>query len=109
MVTPLCGQSLCRAYHLTVREFERLGGVRWKQSFRIRLGRLANKLYSEIYGKPAKKVRSRTAWRNKVGKYPCGILEQAYRELRGQAAVATPPVGTQSTREDQQHRSNRTC
>ena len=31
------------------------------------------------------------AWRNKVVAYPCGILEQAYRELRGRGAVATSP------------------
>jgi hypothetical protein len=52
------------------------------------VGLLAHKLYVELYGKEPKKVRSSTkpAWRNKVGKYPCGILEQAYRELMGKAA-----------------------
>jgi hypothetical protein len=74
---------------LTVGEFERLGGEPWTQSLRIRVGLLAHKLYVELYGKEPKKVRSRTgpAWRNKVGEYPCGILEQAYRELRGSRAV----------------------
>jgi hypothetical protein len=82
--TPLCGQPICRAYQLTVGEFERLGGEPWTQSFRVRLGLLANKLYVELYGKRPSKVRSSTRpeWRNKVGKYPCGILEQAYELLK---------------------------
>src|SRR5215471_7367184 len=29
-----------------------------------------------------------------VGKYPCGILEQAYRDLKGKVAVATHAMGT---------------
>jgi hypothetical protein len=68
-----------------VSEFERLGGETWTQSFRVSLGIRAGKLYAEVYGKEAKKVRPkfRLGWRNKVGKYPCGILEQAYRELKG--------------------------
>jgi hypothetical protein len=59
---------------MTVSEFERLGGEPWTQSFRIRLGLLANKLYDELYGKKPRKVRSSTKpeWRNKVCKYPCG-------------------------------------
>ena len=68
-------------------EFERLGREPWTQSFRIRVGLLASKLYVELYGKEPKKVCSSTkpAWRNTVGEYPCGILEQAYRELKGKA------------------------
>ena len=80
-----CGQEKCRAYRLTVNEFERLGGERWTHSFRIRLGLLARTLYFQIYGKKPKKVRSSSmpGWRNEVGKYPCGILEQAYGQLKG--------------------------
>jgi hypothetical protein len=94
MVTHPCGQPKCRAYQLTVGEFERLGGEPWTQSFRIRVGLLASKLYVELYGKKPKKVRSRTnpPWRNEVVAYPCGILEQAYRELRGKAVGAAKPV-----------------
>jgi hypothetical protein len=67
-------------------EFERLGGEAWTQSFRIRLGLLANKLFAELYGKKPPKVRSSTKpdWRNKVCKYPCGILDQAFRKLRAE-------------------------
>ncbi len=85
----ICGQPTCRAYHLTVSEFERLGGERWSQSLRVRLGLRAQKLYRELYSKKARKVRSSTRpnWRNKVGKYPCGLLEQAYRELRDQGVT----------------------
>jgi hypothetical protein len=81
-----CGGRTCRAYLLTVSEFERLGGEAWTQSFRVRLGLLANKRYAELYGNKPKKVRSSTKpeWRNMVGQYPCGILEQAYKELKGE-------------------------
>jgi hypothetical protein len=81
-----CGQPTCRAYRLTVSEFERLGGERWSQSFRVQLALRANSLHIEVYGKSANKVRSskKREWRNKVGTYPCGILEQAYSELKRQ-------------------------
>lgn len=79
-----CGNSRCRAYRLTVGEFERLGGEPWRHSLRIRVGLRATKLYAEIYGKKPKQVRSKIwpQYRNKVGKYPCGILELAYKECR---------------------------
>ena len=85
--THTCGQPIFGAYRLTVGEFERLGGDPLTQSFRIRVGLLASKLYVELYGKEPKKVCSSTkpAWRNTVGEYPYGILEQAYRELKGKA------------------------
>jgi hypothetical protein len=84
-MTKPCGDPNCRAYRLTVSEFERLGEEAWTQSFRIRLGLLANKLHVDLYGKKAPLVRSsmKPFWRNKVGTYPCGILEQAYRVLKG--------------------------
>jgi hypothetical protein len=86
-MVPACGDRTCRAYRLTVNEFERLGGEAWTQSFRIRLGLLANKLYAQLYGRKPKKVRSKTNpdWRNMVGQYPCGILEQAYKELKSES------------------------
>ena len=66
--TALCPDRRCRAYGLTVSEFERLGGEVWTQSFRVRLGLLADKLFVELYGKKPKKVRSSTKpwWRNKA-------------------------------------------
>jgi hypothetical protein len=105
-VAKSCRQEKCRAYRLTVNEFERLGGERWTHSFRIRLGLLAQTLYFQIYGKKARKVRSSTVprWRNKVGKYPCGILEQAYRKLSGegetQGQIAMDNQENSQTRSD---------
>jgi hypothetical protein len=60
--------ACCRAYGLTVSEFERLGGEVWTQSFRVRLGLLADKLFVKLYGKKPQKVRSSTKpwWRNKA-------------------------------------------
>ena len=72
----------CRTMRMTVHQFEVLGGEEWSQRFRVRVGLRAGQLHRQIFGKPAKKVRSKAESRNKVGNYPCGILEQAFR-LRG--------------------------
>jgi hypothetical protein len=80
-----CQDLRCRRYPLTIREFERLGGQQWSHGFRIQMGLLASKLYVELYKKQPGKKRTHIAWRNAVNRYPCGILEQAYRQLKGQA------------------------
>jgi hypothetical protein len=85
-----CGQRVtCRAYQLTVAEFGRLGGEKWTHSFHVRLGIRALKLFGTVYTKKKpKKVRSTTkpAWRGLVCRYPCGVLEQAYLELKAEDA-----------------------
>jgi hypothetical protein len=63
-------------------EFRRLRGEYWDSSFTSSFGILATKLYRELYKKAPKKRYSRRANRNSVNLYPCGILEQAYRQLR---------------------------
>jgi hypothetical protein len=94
---------------MTLREFGRLGGEKWSPSFASKLGKAASKLYREIYGKDPPQKRARRDWRNKVGKYPCGILEQAYRKLtasgdRGHTSVSVanpenekPGIGTSAS------------
>jgi hypothetical protein len=52
-----------------------LGSARWDMAFRSKLGKAASKLYREIYGKDPPQKRASRDWRNKVAKYPCGILE----------------------------------
>ena len=84
MVHAPCGTVKCRRFPMTLREFGELTGEVWDQSFRARLGKAASKLYREIYGKDPAKNRSRMAWRNTVGVYPCGVLEQAYRQLKAE-------------------------
>jgi len=86
-----CPQVRCRAYFLTLREFERLGAQRWEHGFKVRMGIRADALYREIYKRPPRKVRSSNlrGYSGKVGKYPCGILEQAYRELMPTNRLAT--------------------
>lgn len=81
MATIPCGQQRCRAYRLTVSEYEELGGERWTQAFRVALGKRATQLHREIYGK--RSPNGQNEWRNTVRTYPCGILEQAYRALEG--------------------------
>ena len=78
---PRCLDAYCRRYHMTVREFIRLGGYEAGASFATRLGLRCAKIYKAIYNKPPKKKRRETAWRNKVCVFPCGVIEQAYREL----------------------------
>jgi hypothetical protein len=97
--TVRCLDVRCHRYDMTVSEFARLGGYQWTDSFSVRIGLRSTKLYKAIYNKaPRRKRRSiwgagngekLTAWRNKVGVYPCGVLEQAYRELM--AEQAKPP------------------
>ena len=77
-----CGSVRCRRYPMTLREFGMLAGEQWDQPFRAKLGKAAAKLYREIYKKDPPKRPASIAWRNKVGRYPCGILEQAYRQLK---------------------------
>jgi hypothetical protein len=81
--------------YLSVREFAYLNGERWTQSFRSRLGLRARKLYKDLYGKNAKLKRGHATFRNRVGKYPCGMLELALRTLRAEeAAAATVSAAT---------------
>jgi hypothetical protein len=83
-MTEHCKRPYCRVYHLTVREFCRLGGEDLTQGFVVRLGQRASAIYRSIYGKDPKQKRKRAGWRNKVGYYPCGVLEQAYKELKAE-------------------------
>lgn len=77
----------CRAKFMTTDEFNSLGFEVWDHGFKIKMGKRARRLYMDLYkGKAPRKVRSSThpLWRNKVGKFPCGILEEAYKQLRGE-------------------------
>jgi hypothetical protein len=85
MIKGPCGEVLCRRHTMTLREYGRLGGENWGPSFRSKLGKAASKLYREIYGKGPRVKRSRRDWRNNVAEYPCGILEQAYRQLTAES------------------------
>jgi hypothetical protein len=100
MASP-CGDPKCRAYRLTVKEFEQLGGEQWTQSFRIRVGLRARELFVKLYRRKPDRVRSspKARHKNTVGNYPCGILEQAYRELKTESAepMTLPAGDTAST------------
>jgi hypothetical protein len=92
-----CPDPRCRAYNLTTNEFMRLGGEDWSQSFRSRIGKRAGQVYERLYGmRRMAKVRANQMLgnRNKVRRYPCGVLEQAYRELvaEGHAVRKQPAV-----------------
>jgi hypothetical protein len=76
---------------MTQLEFRRLRGELWDQSFISSLGKAASKLYRDIYQKKPKLKYSRTAKRNHVHMYPCGILEQAYRQLKDQGVPLVKP------------------
>src|SRR5262245_55576056 len=86
-----CGNVKCRRFPMTLREFCRLTAEKCDQPFRAKLGKAAAKLYREIYKKDPPKRRASIAFRNKVGRYPCGILEQAYRQLKDQGVPLVNP------------------
>ncbi|WP_336489307.1 hypothetical protein [Methylobacterium nigriterrae] len=81
--------KLCRVMLLTTQQFMKLGGEKWDRGFLIRVGKRARLLHEEILGKVPTKVRSsiKGAYRNKVGLYPCGVLEQAYRQVLAEQAA----------------------
>lgn len=104
-----CGNTHCRAYQLTVSEFEQLGGEPYSQSFRSRLGLRATKMYAEVYStKKPKKVRTTTnpRYRNKVSRYPCGVLERAYSALLAEGVRITD-LGENRAEKRAQTRSRR--
>lgn len=86
-----CGGLRCARYEMTQLEFRRLRGELWDQSFISSLGKAASKLYREIYRKKPKLKYSRTRKRDHVHRYPCGILEQAYRQLKDQGVPLMRP------------------
>jgi len=79
----------CRAMLLTTQQFMKLGGETWGRGFLVRVGLRASALHHEILGTAPKKVRSNVkgAHRNKVGRYPCGVLEQAYRQVKAELSA----------------------
>ena len=77
-----CGDPKCDRYSMTIAEFKLLCGEQWTSDLDAKLGWAAKKLCIQLHGKVPPKQRHRIAGRNKVPAYPCGVLEQAYRQLR---------------------------
>ena len=90
MVEP-CGSVRCVRYAMVIREYRILKGETWDASFTARMGKTAAKLYRELYEKHPRQMRSRHAHRNRVTRFPCGIIEQAYRQLRSQGVPLVRP------------------
>jgi hypothetical protein len=86
-----CGNVRCKRYPMVIREFRLLRGEIWDASFSAKLGKAASKLYREIYGKSPNWRRSKRAHRNVVTSFPCGIIEQAYKQLREQGVPLVGP------------------
>jgi hypothetical protein len=99
MAKKSCGDPTCVRYEMSQLEFRRLRGELWDMGFISRFGKLASKLYREIYKKhPDIKRRPRPGQKRwPVHRYPCGILEQAYRQLREQGV---PLVKKESALQD---------
>jgi hypothetical protein len=91
MTNETCGNARCARYEMTQKEFRRLRGELWDASFSSTLGKRAVKLYKEIYGKAPRLRRSRTADRNHVNLFPCGILEQVYEQLKNEGVPLVKP------------------
>jgi hypothetical protein len=102
MTEKLCRDLRCTRYEMTQLEFRRLRGELWDQSFISRLGKVASKLYREIYGKRPRLKYSARANRNHVHLYPCGVLEQAYAQLVEQGVPLVKPQSELSRRIEKQ-------
>jgi hypothetical protein len=96
---PRC-EVTCRRYPMVVREFRQLRGEIWDASFSAKLGKAASKLYREMYGESPNRRRSKRAHRNFVTTFPCGIIEQAYRQLREQGVPLTGNVTPKTVRRE---------
>jgi hypothetical protein len=97
----------CAAYVMSQLESRRLRGEYWDSSFSSSFGKLATKLYRDLYKKSPKKRYSRRANRNSVNLFPCGILEQAYTQLRSQGVELVKPgsaLARRQEREEQEYR-----
>ena len=97
-----CLGTRCAAYTMSQLEFRRLRGEYWESGFCSSFGKLATRLYRELYNKAPKKRYERRAKRNHVNLYPCGILEQAYRRLRAQGVPLVKP-GSALAREQERN------
>jgi hypothetical protein len=88
-----CLSRKCAArYEMTQLEFRRLRGeLLWDASFISRLGKLATRLYKEVYGKQPKRRLTSARKRDHVHRYPCGFLEQAYAQLKAQGVTLVQP------------------
>jgi hypothetical protein len=71
----------CVRYEMTQREFRRLRREKWSLSFISKFGKLASKLYRELYKKEPPYRQANRDDREPVNLYPYGMLEQAYRRL----------------------------
>src|SRR5262245_48745639 len=71
----------CVRYEMTQREFRGLRREKWGPGFISKFGKLASKLYRELYKKEPPYRRADKHDREPVNVYPYGILEQAYRRL----------------------------
>jgi len=101
-----CLNVRCVRYAMAIREYRILRGETWDASFSAKLGKAASKLYREIYAKAPASHRSRHAHRNAVKRFPCGIIEQAYRQLREQGVpLVGPPTPNALFRERMKKRS----
>src|SRR5215467_8400312 len=86
-----CWNVKCVRYRMVIREYRLLRGETWDASFSSKLGKAASKLFCEIYGKSPNQRRSKRAYRNFVTSYPCGIIEQAYKQLMEQGVPLVGP------------------
>ena len=71
----------CARYEMTQRQFRRLRGEQWSPSFISKFGKVASKLYREIYGKEPRYTLVDEFDLDTVNLYPLGILEQVYQRL----------------------------
>jgi hypothetical protein len=87
----LCAGTPCVFYEVTQGEFRRRLGKKWGPSFNAKFGKRATKLYRALFKKEPPYRESTDDQRDPVNIYPCGLLEQAYAQLRAEGAELDKP------------------
>jgi len=86
-----CSNANCVHGVLTLRDYRSMLCEQWDQSFSNQLSLATKRLYATNYNKPPLQT-------NPDGKayrscYPCGIVEQAYLDLRARGVPLMKPLG----------------
>jgi hypothetical protein len=74
-----------------LRDYRSMLGERWDHSFTNNLSITARRLYGLKYN--ARPPRAKLDKGLSVSCYPCGIIEEAYRDLRSRGVPLVKPLG----------------
>ena len=86
-----CGNANCVHGAIMLRDYRSMLGEQWDHSFTNNLSITARSLYRMKYGtRPPRAKRDKG---QSVSCYPCGIIEEAYLDLRARGLPLMKPLG----------------